>query len=66
MLGNQYLFVSREEIEQAWQWIDAIKLAWEKHDMPLYTYPSGTWGPLEVIRLYNGKAHVWGEQNAVT
>lgn len=48
------------------KWIDDIKLAWEKQDMPLYTYPSGTWGPLEVIRLYNGKAHVWGEQNAVT
>ncbi|KTC90777.1 glucose-6-phosphate dehydrogenase [Fluoribacter dumoffii] len=66
MLGNQYLFVSREEVEQAWQWIDEIKQAWERQDTPLYTYPSGTWGPLEVIRLYNGKAHVWGEQNAVT
>ena len=66
MLGNQYLFVSREEVEQAWKWIDSIKQAWEKQQTPLYTYPSGTWGPLEVIRLYNGKAHVWGEQNAVT
>lgn len=66
MLGNQYLFVSREEIEQAWKWIDNIKQAWEKQGTPLHTYPSGTWGPLEVIRLYNGKAHVWGEQNAVT
>lgn len=66
MLGNQYLFVSREEVEQAWKWIDNIKQAWDKQDTPLYTYPSGTWGPLEVIRLYNGKAHVWGEQNAVT
>ncbi|MFT4058669.1 MAG: glucose-6-phosphate dehydrogenase [Legionella sp.] len=66
MLGNQYLFVSREEVEQAWKWIDAIKNAWEKQETPLYTYPSGTWGPLELIHLYNGKAHVWGEQNAVT
>lgn len=66
MLGNQYLFVSREEVEQAWAWIDNIKHAWERQEIPLYTYPAGTWGPLEVIRLYNGKAHVWGEQNAVT
>lgn len=66
MLGNQYLFVSRDEIEQAWKWIDDIKSAWEKQETPLHTYPSGTWGPLELIRLYNGKAHVWGEQNAVT
>lgn len=66
MLGHQYLFVSREEVEQAWKWIDEIGKAWERQEIPLHTYPSGTWGPLEVIRLYNGKAHVWGEQNAVT
>jgi glucose-6-phosphate 1-dehydrogenase len=66
MFGNQYLFISREEVEYAWKWIDDIKQAWENQDTPLYTYPSGTWGPLELIRLYNGKVHVWGEQNAVT
>ncbi len=66
MLGNQYLFVSREEVEEAWKWIDEIKQAWQRQEMPLHTYPAGTWGPLEVIRLYNGKAHVWGEKNAVT
>lgn len=66
MLGNQYLFVSRSEVEQAWCWIDNIKKAWERQDIPLYTYPAGTWGPLDIIRLYNGKANVWGEQNAVT
>ncbi|KGP63028.1 glucose-6-phosphate dehydrogenase [Legionella norrlandica] len=65
MLGNQYLFVSREEIEQAWQWIDSIVFAWEEKNIPLYTYPSGSWGPKEVMRLFNGQAHVWGEHNAI-
>ncbi|HAT1596000.1 TPA: glucose-6-phosphate dehydrogenase [Legionella pneumophila] len=66
MLGNQYLFVSREEIEQAWQWIDSIISAWEEDNIPLYTYPACTWGPTEVIRLFNGQAHVWGDHNAVS
>jgi glucose-6-phosphate 1-dehydrogenase len=66
MLGNQYLFVSRDEIEQAWIWIDSIKAAWEAKHTPLYSYPSGAWGPTEVIRLFNGQAHVWDEQNATS
>ncbi len=24
MLGNQYLFVRRDEVEQAWKWVDGI------------------------------------------
>ncbi|WP_298628140.1 glucose-6-phosphate dehydrogenase [uncultured Legionella sp.] len=64
MQGNQYLFVSREEIEQAWQWIDGIKNSWDAENSPLHTYPSGTWGPDEVRKLFNGQAHIWDEQNA--
>ncbi|KTD55396.1 glucose-6-phosphate dehydrogenase [Legionella quateirensis] len=64
MLGNQYLFVSREEIEQAWKWIDAIKNSWDAEGAPLHTYPSGTWGPNEVRTLFNGQAHIWDDRNA--
>lgn len=56
MLGNQYLFVSREEIEHAWKWIDGIKRAWDQENTPLYTYPSGTWGPKELAHLFDGHA----------
>lgn len=66
MLGNQYLFVSREEIEQAWKWIDGIKLAWEHHNSPLHTYPSGTSGPDEVLRLFNKDAYMWSAENATS
>ena len=66
MLGNQYLFVSRDEVEQAWTWIDSIKAAWEAEHTPLHNYPSGAWGPAEVFRLFNGHAHVWDEQNATS
>lgn len=64
MLGNQYLFVSREEIEQAWKWIDGIKTSWDRNGSPLHTYSCGSWGPTEVVALFNGQAHIWDKQNA--
>jgi glucose-6-phosphate 1-dehydrogenase len=36
--GNQLLFVSTEEIAAMWQFIDPIESAWEKNEVPLYTY----------------------------
>lgn len=66
MLGNQYLFVSREEIEYAWKWVDGIKTSWEKQNSPLFTYPSGTWGPTDVFRLFDGHAHIWDESYATS
>lgn len=66
MQGNQYLFVSREEVEEAWKWIDGIKDAWEQHQAPLYSYPSGTWGPAEVVQLFNGRARIWDEHHEIS
>ncbi len=66
MLGNQYLFVSRDEIEQAWIWIDSIKEAWEAEHTPLYSYASGAWGPTEVRHLFKDQAYIWDEQHATT
>jgi len=64
LIGNQYLFVSREEIEYAWKWIDGIKLAWEQRNSPLYPYPSGTWGPEELSELFAGHALLQEECDA--
>lgn len=61
MLGNQYLFVSREEIEHAWTWIDGIKNAWQQQSSPLYSYPAGSWGPSALYSLFSGHAHSGGE-----
>ncbi|TAL65129.1 MAG: glucose-6-phosphate dehydrogenase [Legionella sp.] len=65
LLGNQYLFVSREEIEHAWQWIDGIKSAWETQNSPLYKYPSGTWGPEELNHLFSGHALLTEDRHAM-
>lgn len=63
MLGNQYLFVCRAEIEQAWKWIDGIKSAWEQQNIPLETYPAGSWGPERMRNLFSRQAHVWSKHN---
>jgi len=43
--GNQSLFVTGEEVEAAWSWIDSISQAWGEAEVPARTYPAGSWGP---------------------
>jgi len=47
MSGDATLFARRDEVEQAWGFVDAIRAGWadEKVDTPLETYASGSWGP---------------------
>ncbi|QCI15995.1 glucose-6-phosphate dehydrogenase [Buchnera aphidicola] len=46
MRGIQSLFVCRDEVEEAWRWIDPIIDAWKKTKKnTLQKYTSGTWGP---------------------
>jgi glucose-6-phosphate 1-dehydrogenase len=61
MSGNQNLFVSRQEIEQAWLWIDSIKSSWEEAQLPLLKYPCGTWGPNALKEFFSEQAHIWDE-----
>lgn len=45
LLGNQSLFVRRDEVEAAWSWVDGIFKAWEQTLDKPKAYPAGTWGP---------------------
>jgi glucose-6-phosphate 1-dehydrogenase len=45
--GNQVLFVTGEEVEAAWSWIDSISEAWRAAAVPARAYPAGSWGPAE-------------------
>ena len=50
MSGDPTLFARRDEVEQAWQFVDAIEGAWHSADGKapgLYEYPAGSWGPKE-------------------
>ncbi|NVK57876.1 MAG: glucose-6-phosphate dehydrogenase [Alteromonadaceae bacterium] len=61
MLGNQALFVRRDEIEQAWTWVDSILAAWRNTNEPAEPYQAGTWGPVASIGLLARENRSWYE-----
>ena len=61
MHGNSTLFLSRDEIEQAWTWIDSIQDAWtHQNEAPKY-YPAGSWGPVASVALLARDGRAWEE-----
>ncbi len=61
MRGNQALFIRRDEVEQAWTWIDSIQDAWESSNEPPKSYPAGTWGPVAAVALLAKDGRDWEE-----
>ncbi|OYX08973.1 MAG: glucose-6-phosphate dehydrogenase [Rhizobiales bacterium 32-66-8] len=60
--GNQTLFMRRDEVEAAWQWIDPILDAWRaSRDMPR-PYTAGTWGPSAAIALIERDGRTWMDE----
>ncbi len=59
--GNQSLFVRRDEVEQAWQWIDSIIDAWQTSNEKPKTYAAGSWGPVSSIALIARDDRQWDE-----
>ncbi len=62
MRGNPTLFLSREEIEQAWTWIDSIQDAWAHADVTPQPYPAGTWGPDAANDLIARDERAWEDE----
>jgi len=61
MRGNPTLFLSREEIEQAWTWIDSIQDAWAHQNESPKPYPAGSWGPVASVALLARDGRDWEE-----
>ena len=61
MAGDATLFARRDEVEQAWAFVDTIEEAWaEKENAPkLCTYPAGSWGPEEADELMARDGRSW-------
>ncbi|MCA1658683.1 MAG: hypothetical protein LC627_05240 [Verrucomicrobiaceae bacterium] len=61
MSGDPTLFARRDEVEQAWAFIDAIEEAWRAStDAPkLCEYPAGSWGPEEADELLARDGRSW-------
>lgn len=61
MIGNQALFVRRDEVEQAWTWVDSIIKAWNSTSEGPEQYQAGTWGPVSSIGLLAKEGRSWYE-----
>jgi len=61
MIGNQSLFIRRDEVERSWVWIDSIQEAWASSNEPPRTYPAGSWGPVASVALLARDGREWEE-----
>ncbi len=59
--NNSALFVRRDEVEAAWQWIDGIINGWRSADQQVKPYAAGSWGPSAAIALTERNGHSWHE-----
>jgi glucose-6-phosphate 1-dehydrogenase len=61
MAGDATLFARRDEVEEAWRFIDDIEEAWHASDnrSVLSFYPSGSWGPTEADQLIENDGRAW-------
>ncbi len=59
MSGDATLFARRDEVEQAWKFVDAIHEAWTARSDDLALYSSGSWGPGEADELIKRHEATW-------
>ena len=61
MNGVTTLFVRRDEVEQAWQWVDGVADAWAEAGMTPKPYAAGMWGPAGAFALIERSGRAWYE-----
>lgn len=61
--GNQTLFMRRDEVAAAWQWVDPIRNAWKTEKIAPQSYTAGTWGPSGSVALIERDGRTWYEEN---
>ena len=60
MAGDATLFMRRDAVEAAWQFVTPILECWENsRDRFLPEYRAGTWGPLEADKLIEADGRQW-------
>jgi glucose-6-phosphate 1-dehydrogenase len=60
--GNATLFMRRDEVEEAWSWVEPIIEGWGSrldHPRP---YSAGSWGPTASIALIERDGRTWHEE----
>ncbi|MEQ5125268.1 glucose-6-phosphate dehydrogenase [Providencia sp. wls1914] len=61
MRGIQALFVRRDEVEEAWKWVDSIMEAWAMDNDAPKPYQAGTWGPIASVAMIARDGRSWNE-----
>lgn len=59
IMGNSALFVRRDEVEQAWRWVDGVAEAWAEAGMAPEPYAPGSWGPAGAFALIERAGRAW-------
>ena len=59
--GISTLFVRRDEVEKAWEWVDGVNDAVRKNGQPPRPYAAGTWGPAGAFALIERGGRDWHE-----
>lgn len=60
MLGDSTLYARADAVESAWKFVAPIQKVWkENHDIKIYGYPAGTWGPENADELIEDKEITW-------
>ncbi len=60
MNGDNTLYTRSDEVLAAWRFLDPVIKTWyNNHDIPVYGYPAGTWGPEKADELIEEPELTW-------
>ncbi|MGQ5522996.1 glucose-6-phosphate dehydrogenase [Chitinimonas sp. PSY-7] len=60
--GRLTLFMRRDELDEAWKWVEPILDTWEASDEAPKQYTAGTWGPAASSALLSRDGFCWHEE----
>ncbi|AEF24414.1 glucose-6-phosphate dehydrogenase [Pseudomonas fulva] len=60
--GDSTLFMRRDEVEAAWQWVDPIIKGWQQHYQSPRPYAAGSNGPEQLEHLLERHGRQWIEE----
>ena len=59
--GDATLFVRRDEVEEAWRWVDGVADAWSEARLEPKPYAAGSWGPSGAFALIERFGKDWSD-----
>jgi len=57
--GDASLYIHRDEVDNAWAWVDPIIEEWQKPENAPIAYAAGGWGPEASDQLLSSNGRIW-------